>query len=98
LKKDFKNKKGSFTIGLDNPFTKSLKISSESSDPTYKSVSVRNIYNRGARFSINYMFGKMDFNGGNMFRSKKKVSNDDSKAGEGDGAATQQPTGGGRPR
>ena len=98
LKKDFKNKKGSFTFGLDNPFTKSLKISSESSDPTYKSVSVRNIYNRGARFSINYMFGKMDFNGGNMFRSKKKVSNDDSKAGEGDGAATQQPTGGGRPR
>lgn len=99
LKKDFKNKKGSFTLGLDNPFTKSLKISSESSDPTYKSVSVRNIYNRGARFSINYMFGKMDFSGGNMFRSKKKVSNDDAKAGEGDGAATQQPAaGGGRPR
>jgi hypothetical protein len=42
----------------------------------------------------------MDFNGGNMFKSKKKVSNDDAKAGEGDGgAATQQPaTGGGRPR
>lgn len=101
VKKDFKNKKGSFTFGLDNPFTKSLKITSESSDPTYKSVTMRNIYNRGARFSINYMFGKMDFNGGNMFRSKKKVSNDDAKAGEGDGgaAATPQPAaGGGRPR
>ncbi len=100
VKKDFKNKKGSFNFGLDNPFTKSLKITSESSDPTYKNINVRNIYNRGARFSINYMFGKMDFNGGNMFRSKKKVSNDDAKAGEGDGgAATQQPAaGGGRPR
>ncbi|GGD57334.1 TonB-dependent receptor [Emticicia aquatilis] len=100
VKKDFKNKKGSFNIGLDNPFTKALKITSESSDPTYKTTNVRNIYNRGIRFSINYMFGKMDFNGGSMFRSKKKVSNDDAKAGEGDGgAATQQPTtGGGRPR
>lgn len=100
VKKDFKNKKGSFTFGLDNPFTKSLKISSESSDPTFRSVNVRNIYNRGARFSINYMFGKMDFNGGNMFRSKKKVSNDDAKAGEGDGgaAAPQPAAGGGRPR
>jgi outer membrane receptor protein involved in Fe transport len=101
VKKDFTNKKGSFNIGLDNPFTKSLKIKSESSDPTYSASNVRNIYNRGIRFSINYQFGKMDFNGGNMFRSKKKVSNDDAKAGEGDGggAATQQPAAGaGRPR
>ena len=100
VKKDFTNKKGSFNIGLDNPFTKSLKITSESSDPTFKTTSVRNIYNRGVRFTINYMFGKMDFNGGSLFKSKKKVSNDDAKAGEGDGgAATQQPaTGGGRPR
>lgn len=99
VKKDFTNKKGSFNIGLDNPFTKSLKIKSVSSDPTYTSTSVRNIYNRGIRFTINYSFGKMDFNGGSLFKSKKKVSNDDAKAGEGDGAATQQPaTGGGRPR
>ena len=101
VKKDFKNKKGSFNIGLDNPFTKALKISSESSDPTFKTTNIRNVYNRGIRFSINYMFGKMDFSGGNMFRSKKKVSNDDAKAGEGDGggAATPQPAaGGGRPR
>ena len=100
VKKDFTNKKGSFNIGLDNPFTRTLKIKSESGDPTYNSSSIRNIYNQGIRFSINYMFGKMDFNGGNIFKSKKKVSNDDAKAGEGDGgAATQQPaTGGGRPR
>ena len=100
VKKDFTNKKGSFSIGLDNPLTKSLKIKSESGDPTFSSSSTRNIYNRGVRFSINYMFGKMDFNGGNLFKSKKKVSNDDSKAGEGDGGgAAQQPaTGGGRPR
>ncbi len=99
-KKDFKNKKGSFSFGLDNPFTKAIRIKSETSDPTFNAVSIRNIYNRGFRFSINYMFGKMDFNGGNMFRSKKKVNNDDAKAGEGDGgAATPQPAaGGGRPR
>lgn len=98
LKKDFTNKKGSFNIGLDNPFTKALKISSESSDPTYKSINVRNIYNRGVRFSINYMFGKMDFNGGSLFRSKKKVSNDDTKAGESDNTSQQPSTGGARPR
>jgi hypothetical protein len=100
-KKDFKNKKGSFNIGLDNPFTSSLKIKGETSDPTFKSANTRYIYNRGIRFSINYMFGKMDFNGGSMFRSKKKVSNDDAKAGEGDssGGGAQQPAaGGGRPR
>ena len=72
VKKDFTNKKGSFNIGLDNPFTKSLKIVSESSDPTFKTISTRNIYNRGIRFTINYMFGKMDFDGGGLFKSKEK--------------------------
>jgi outer membrane receptor protein involved in Fe transport len=100
IKKDFTNKKGSFNIGLDNPLTKSMKIKSFSGDPTFTNNSVRNMYNRSIRITITYQFGKMDFNGGNMFKSKKKVSNDDAKAGEGDGgAATQQPaTGGGRPR
>ncbi len=100
VKKDFTNKKGSFSIGLDNPFTRSLKIMSESSDPTFVNTNTRNIYNRGIRFSVNYMFGKMDFNGGGLFKSKKKVSNDDAKAGESDGGgAAQQPAaGGGRPR
>jgi hypothetical protein len=99
VKKDFTNKKGSFNIGLDNPFTKTLSIKSSSGDPTFSSLTTRNIYNRGIRFTLSYMFGKMDFNGGNMFRSKKKVSNDDTKAGEGDGGTTtQQPATGGRPR
>ena len=100
-KKDFNNKKGSFSFGLDNPFTKAMTIKSSASDPTFASSSVRHVYNRGVRFSINYSFGKMDFNGGNMFRSKKKVSNDDAKAGDGDnagGGAAQPQTGGGRPR
>ncbi|WP_337044780.1 TonB-dependent receptor domain-containing protein [Emticicia sp. 17c] len=105
IKKDFNNKKGSFNFGLDNPFTKSLTIKSMSGDPTFTSNSVRHIYNRAVRFSINYMFGKMDFNGGNsgLFRSKKKVSNDDTKAGESEGGSQAQPQtpaggGGGRPR
>jgi len=106
VKKDFKNKKGSFNFGLDNPFTKSLTIRSFAQDPTFTSNTVRHIYNRGVRFSINYSFGKMDFNGGGMFRSKKKVNNDDLKAGESEGGSGQaQPQaapagggGGGRPR
>lgn len=102
VKKDFKNKKGSFNFGLDNPFTKSMTIKSFAQDPTFTSNSVRHVYNRGVRFSINYSFGKMDFNGGSMFRNKKKVNNDDVKAGESDGGAQAQPQtpagGGGRPR
>lgn len=101
VKKDFKNKKGSFNFGLDNPFTKSLTIRNFAQDPTFASNSVRRIYNRGFRMSINYSFGKMDFNGGgNLFRNKKKVNNDDVKAGDGDGGGQQQqaPTGGGRTR
>ena len=101
VKKDFTNKKGSFNIGIDNPFTKSLNIKSGAGDPTFSSITSRNIYNRGVRFTLSYMFGKMDFNGGSLFKTKKKVSNDDAKAGEGDsgGAATQQPAAGGaRPR
>lgn len=108
VKKDFKNKKGSFNFGLDNPFAKKMVIKSFAADPTFSSTSVRNVYNRGVRFSINYSFGKMDFNGGggNMFRSKKKVNNDDIKEGEGEGGGQgggqQAPAsggaGGGRPR
>ncbi len=102
VKKDFKNKKGSFNFGLDNPFTKSMTIKGYAKDPTFTSNSERHVYNRGVRFSINYSFGKMDFNGGSMFRNKKKVNNDDVKAGETEGGAQAQPQtpagGGGRPR
>jgi outer membrane receptor protein involved in Fe transport len=105
IKKDFNNKKGSINFGLDNPFTKSMTIKSFAQDPTFTSNSVRHVYNRGFRVSINYSFGKMDFNGGGgMFRNKKKVNNDDLKAGETEGGAQQaQPQapaggGGGRPR
>ncbi len=91
VKKDFKNKKGSFNFGLDNPFAKKMVIKSYASDPTFVSNSVRNVYNRGVRFSINYSFGKMDFNGGGgLFRNKKKVNNEDIKEGEGDGGAQGQ--------
>jgi hypothetical protein len=81
-----------------------MTIKSFAQDPTFTSNSVRHVYNRGFRVSINYSFGKMDFNGGgSLFRNKKKVNNDDVKAGESEGGGQQaQPQtpagGGGRPR
>lgn len=83
-KKDLKNKKGSFGIGIENPFTKAMVVRSYFEDTqnpafSFSNENVRNIYRRSVRVDFQYRFGKMDANGNGLFNKKKNISNDDIK-------------------
>jgi outer membrane receptor protein involved in Fe transport len=76
IRKDFKDKKGSIGLSLDNPFTKRLRfVSTFDADGLYQE-NINYRYNRGIRLTFSRQFGKMTF--GNMNR-KKKINNDDTK-------------------
>ncbi len=101
LKKDLKDKRGSFGIAAENFFSHPFTIRSESASPIFTQSSVVNLYNAGIRVNFSYKFGKLTFDAPQ--RQKKSVNNDDVKGGEGggDGAQQQQaPAAGGarRPR
>jgi hypothetical protein len=81
VKKELFNKKGSVSLGLDNPFNRAVRMESIFGSPTFLTHDVRNMYRRGVRVSYNHQFGKMDFNA--KPRRKKSISNDDAKSGEG---------------
>ena len=92
VKKEILKKKGSISVGIDNPFSKTLKQVN-----TFKNYNTDNelltdqnstlfVYTRQFRASLNYQFGKMDNK--NQPRRKKKISNDDAKSG-GDGNSGQ---------
>lgn len=104
FKKDLKNKKGSFGLGLENPFAKAIVIKSNFEDATNPNFSftqenVRNIYRRAIRVDFQYRFGKMDATGNaGLFRKRKSIQNDDLKSGgdggeEGGGAPSGGPGG-----
>ncbi len=94
VQKDFKNKKGNFGIGIDNPFAAAFKqvttLTSETAGNVFTQNSVNLNYNRGIRFKFTYNFGKMTF-GDDFFKRKKSIKNDDQKSGE-----DSAPQGGGR--
>jgi outer membrane receptor protein involved in Fe transport len=98
MKKDFKNKKGSFGISGENFLTNATGIMrSELKSTTLTQTSVTNVYNRGIRLNLTYKFGKMGFEPPKKTRS---VKNDDIKdgGGEGGGEGGGAPQGGqGRP-
>ena len=96
LQKDFKNKKGTFGIGIDNPFAAAFRQISSSASEGFSQYSVNNNFNRGVRFKFSYNFGKMTFDD-NFFKRKKSVNNDDQKKGDDSGGGGQQQGGGGRP-
>jgi hypothetical protein len=87
VKKELFGKKGSLTLGLDNPFARSVRTKSffetreTETAPGFTSRDVRNLYRRGVRLSFNYQFGKMDFD--TAPRRKKRITNDDAKGSEG---------------
>ncbi|MBK8846893.1 MAG: TonB-dependent receptor [Bacteroidetes bacterium] len=81
-RKEFKNKKGGWGIGLDNFATPFINFKSEYNDPRFTSTSNNRILFLGIRFSVDYRFGKMEFKNNDK---KKKIKNDDLKQGEGDG-------------
>ena len=80
LKKDLLQKKASISAGIDNPFSQTLKQRNTFKTTNSEQDNVLYVYTRQFRISANYQFGKMDFK--NQPRRKKKISNDDAKAGE----------------
>jgi outer membrane receptor protein involved in Fe transport len=101
IKKDLKDKRGSFGIAGENFFNHPFTIRSESSSPIFAQSSVMSLYNAGVRVNFSYKFGKLSFDAPQRKRGRS-VENDDVKAGEGGGDQQQQaaPAGGGnrRPR
>ncbi len=103
VKKDTKNKRGSFGVAAENFFNYPFTRRSESSSPIFTQSSVTSQYNAGVRVNFSYKIGKLTFDDGQQ-KKGKSVENDDVKGGEGGGdqqQAPQQPAAGGggrRPR
>lgn len=112
VKKDLKDKRGSFGIAGENFFNHPFTIRSESSSPIFVQNSLTSLYNAGIRANFSYKFGKLSFD--QPQRRRGRGGNDDLKDG-GDGGGDgggQQPApaapaggapaggnrGGGRPR
>jgi len=100
VKKDLANKKGSFGLGIENPFTRAIVIESTFNDTSNPSFSfnqenVRNIYRQSIRIDFQYRFGKMDATGqSGLFKRRKTVNNNDLKSGDEGGGGE---SGGGMP-
>lgn len=91
FRKDFANKKGSFGMGAENFFAKSMRIRNEIESPAISQKSVNVLNNISIRFNVNYRIGKMSFD--QPSRRKRSVNNDDLK--EGGGGEGGQGMGGG---
>ena len=94
-RKDFTLKsgnKGSFGVGIDNPFTNGYKFKSTFESVGLYQQTVTQSFSRGIRFMFSYQFGKMTFGAA----KKKSVKNDDLKEEEGSSQGGGN-TGGGRP-
>jgi outer membrane receptor protein involved in Fe transport len=92
IKKDFKNKKGSFGIAAENFFNHPFKTRTEVKSPILSQTSVTGMYNAGIRLNFTYRIGQMSFDG--KVRKKKKIKNDDvkSSASEGDNLSSSGTT------
>jgi len=80
--KQFKSKKGSVGIGLENFLAPSMKIRNSTETPTISQSSVTVLNNFGVRINFSYRIGKMSFD--QPRRRKRTINNDDMKEG-GDG-------------
>ncbi|MBB6612609.1 TonB-dependent receptor [Pontibacter sp. Tf4] len=83
FKKELFGGKGGLSLGLDNPFRKSMKMEIDVNALEYEQHIRINNYNRGAKVTFNYSFGKMEQQ--RPPRRKKTIRNDDAKQGEGNG-------------
>jgi outer membrane receptor protein involved in Fe transport len=83
FKKDLFGGKGGLSLGLDNPFRKSMKMEIDVNANAYEQHIRINNYNRGAKVTFNYSFGKMDQQ--RPPKRKKSIRNDDAKQGDGNG-------------
>ncbi|GAB3545559.1 TonB-dependent receptor [Spirosoma fluminis] len=108
LKKDLKDKRGSFGIAGENFFNHPFTVRSESSSPIFSQNSLTSLYNAGIRVNFSYKLGKLSFD--QPQRRRGQGGNDDLKD-EGSDNGGGQPAappggaapaggnrGGGRPR
>lgn len=99
VKKDINDKKGSIGFGAENFFTTTIKVKSEQTSPIFSQKSTNVLHNLNLKVNFSYRIGKMT-NEKAPRKSRKSVSNDDLKGGEGGGqdaggnAGGSAPTGG----
>ena len=86
VRKDLKNKKGSFGIGAENFLTNGINIRNETNSPVISQVSYNTMRNMNFRVNFTYSIGKMSFG---PQKKKKSVNNDDTKDGDSAPAAPQ---------
>lgn len=90
VKKDLKDKRGSFGIAGENFFNHPFTVRSQSSSALFTQNSVTSLYNAGIRVNFSYKFGKLSFDQPQRKRGRS-VENDDVKGGEGGDGGGQQP-------
>ncbi|AKD03845.1 TonB-dependent receptor [Pontibacter korlensis] len=83
FKKELFEGKGGISLGLDNPFRKSMKMNNDVEAIDFTQRMRINNFNRGARVTFDYRFGKMEKQ---KPRRKRSIRNDDTKQGDGGGA------------
>lgn len=96
VRKDLKNKKGSYGLGIENFFAASIRVRNELSSPVLDQRSVNRLDNIGARVNFSYRLGKMSSDP-NPRRKRRTITSDDLKEGGGDmggGGMDAQPAGG----
>ncbi len=76
-KKEFWDKKATLTLNVNNPFNRFVRITGESSAPSFTATNNMAMVNRAVRLTFSYRFGQMSAGG----KQSKKISNDDSKGG-----------------
>lgn len=79
LQKEVLKKKGTIGFGFDNPFNRTIKWRNEFVGANFVQTQDIAMYRRGWRLNLKYEFGQMS----GSQRQKKRISNDDKKAGEG---------------
>ncbi|HEY4650593.1 MAG TPA: outer membrane beta-barrel family protein [Pontibacter sp.] len=84
FKKELFEKRGGISVGIDNPFRGNMKMKNDVVSPGSYEQHIRiNNYNRGAKVTFNYSFGKMEQQ--RPPKRKKSIRNDDAKQGDGNG-------------
>jgi outer membrane receptor protein involved in Fe transport len=89
IRKQLFEKKGSLSVGMDNPFRRALEFRNEqegisqTSGLPFSVNSIATQYNRGFRLTFEYRFGKMQQQG--PPKRKRSIRNDDAKQGESSG-------------
>jgi outer membrane receptor protein involved in Fe transport len=80
-RREFKSKKGSIGLGLENFLAPSMSIRNETITPTINQSSITVLNNFSFRVNVSYRIGKMSFE--QQRRRSRSINNDDMKEGGG---------------